>query len=183
MSWINKHKRTWRTAVFILLLVSIIGPWTFDRIHVPAKYACEPPNVRLEGDFCGVPLVGLWIFAAIIGNFFSIGARLFTKADAVSLSRELLLTISYTFLLLPFFTTLLLIFSKERRARFQWASWGLAIGVALLFLTLSGFLGGLKLWGILLYVLVAVVALLLELFTIRADRQSSEKAQLDIGSP
>ncbi len=66
MSWINKHKRVWRVAILVLLLVAIMGPWTFDRINVPSEYPC---SVRLEGDFCGTPMSGIWIFSWIIGGY------------------------------------------------------------------------------------------------------------------
>lgn len=40
-----------RVVILLSLLVAIMGPWTFDRIHVPAQYTCSTPFVRLEGDF------------------------------------------------------------------------------------------------------------------------------------
>jgi hypothetical protein len=176
MGWINQHKRTWRTAVLILLFISLFGPWSFEKINVPAEYACSPPNFRLEGDFCGVPLAGLLVFTAIIVNFFSIAARLVTGAISLAnISRELLFTILYLFLVLPFITTLLLVLGKNRRFRFQSVGWGLAVGIAFLFLTLSNFyIYPLKVWGIWLYILVSAASLILELTLFRSVRKSSE---------
>ena len=176
MAWIIEHKRGWRTAVIILLFISLIGPWTFEQINVPAKYTCSPPSFRLEGDFCGVPLAGLRIFTAIIGNFFSIAARLVTGAISLAnLSRELLFTVLYLFLLLPFISTLLLALGKNRRFRFQSVGWIFAVGIAFLFLTLSNsFIYPLKVWGIWLYILVGAASLILELTVFRSVRKSSE---------
>jgi hypothetical protein len=80
MSWINKHKRVWRVAILVLLLVAIMGPWTFDRINVPSEYPCSTPNIRLEGDFCGTPMSGIWIFSWMVGGFINAGVGLVTSA-------------------------------------------------------------------------------------------------------
>ena len=66
MLWLDKNKRIWRTAILIMLLVALIGPWTFERINVPAKYPCTSPFIRLEGDFCGEPMSGIWILSLMI---------------------------------------------------------------------------------------------------------------------
>jgi hypothetical protein len=55
---INKHRKITRVAILILFITSMLGPWMFDLINVPAEYACSKPNVRLYGDFCGMPVPG-----------------------------------------------------------------------------------------------------------------------------
>jgi hypothetical protein len=172
--WVNDHKRIWRKAVFILLLISFIGPWIFDRINVPAEYACSP-SIRLEGDFCGTPLSGLWIFPMIIGNFFGIIARLVT--DPLSFSntpRQLIVSILYLFLILPFFTTLLLILGKSRRWHSHILGLGLALVAALIFWNLTHFSTPhhLRLWGFWLYLGVITIALLMELVIFRTDKNA-----------
>ena len=171
MIWLNKHKRGWRTAVLILVLISLIGPWVFEQIHVPAEYACSPPNLRLEGDFCGTPLTGIWVFTAVISNLFSLVGRLFTGAIALtSLFWGLLFTILSFLPVLPFFTTLLLVLGKDQYFQFQRVGWGLTVGVALLYasmIILSLSINPLKLWGLLLFIVVAAIALILELFAFR----------------
>ncbi|WP_420642934.1 hypothetical protein [Candidatus Leptofilum sp.] len=170
MLWLNKHKRIWRIIILALFLIALIGPWVFEQIHVPAEYHCSPPNFRLEGDFCGTPLSGIWIFTAIIGNFFRAAARLFTGTlTLVNFSRELLFSVLYLFLVLPFLTTLLLILRKNQRFWFQRIRWSLAVGIALLYLVLSHFfMYPLKLWGLSLYIVVATAALILELIVFRS---------------
>ena len=66
MLWIDKNKRIWRTAILIMLLVSMIGPWSFELINVPSKYPCSSPFIRLEGDFCGEPILGIRILSFMI---------------------------------------------------------------------------------------------------------------------
>jgi hypothetical protein len=60
LSWLNERRRIWRVIALAALLLAILGPWAFDRTNVPAEYPCTRPHIRLEGDFCGLPLSGLW---------------------------------------------------------------------------------------------------------------------------
>ena len=68
--WFVNYKNILRGAILLLLIISLLGPWTFDQINVPAQYPCTPPIVRLYGDFCGVPLSGIQVFGLYIGGFF-----------------------------------------------------------------------------------------------------------------
>lgn len=171
MSWINEHQRGWRTGLLLLAAVALAGPWLVDTIHVPAEFACSPPNVRLEGDFCGTPLPGIMIFMTLIGGFAELSRavalnelpralQVFPVLAAVALS------------LLPLFTTLILIISHGRRFRLQVAVWGAAaISSPFLALTILS-RPHLALWGIWLYVGLAVGALVLEMSAFVADKQS-----------
>jgi hypothetical protein len=60
VSWLNEGKRIWRVITLAVLLLAILGPWAFDRTNVPAEFPCTGPHIRLEGDFCGIPMSGLW---------------------------------------------------------------------------------------------------------------------------
>jgi hypothetical protein len=177
MSWINKHKRVWRVAILVLLLVAIMGPWTFDRIHVPSEYPCSAPNIRLEGDFCGTPMSGIWIFSWIIGGFINTGVGLVTGATVFAdrggeFLREFLFIMVLLLLVLPFFSTLLLILRGDRRRRqmFHVAAWDLAAGAGLLGTSSFSRLHW-ALWGIWLYIGLAVSALILEVLTLAAERR------------
>jgi hypothetical protein len=158
----------WRTAALILFVVALAGPWPFDEIHVPAEFECSPPNVRLQGDFCGTPLPGRAVFTWVLGGFFSMLGR-----GAVSPGTPFpsLLAVSFVLLLvLPFVTTLLLIIGNGRRSRLQVPVWGLATIVAL-FYALARYSGLYPaFWGIWLYVWLAAGALTLELLVIVASR-------------
>jgi hypothetical protein len=43
MSWLTDHKPIWRTALLVLLFVSIFGPWSFDLIAGPVQYGATHP--------------------------------------------------------------------------------------------------------------------------------------------
>ena len=54
MSTILKNIRTWRALTLILLLIAMLGPWTYERVYVPPP--CTAPNVQVEAfrsQFCG----------------------------------------------------------------------------------------------------------------------------------
>jgi hypothetical protein len=176
MSWINKHLRVWRVAILVLLLVAIMGPWTFDRTHVPAEYPCAP-HVRLEGDFCGTPLSGIWVFSWMVGGLINLGVRLATGATAFTDgARELLFSLLLLLLVAPFFSTLPLILGGDRRRwrMFHVVAWGLAVGIGLLL----GLSGSSRLfwvlWGIWLYIGLAGSALILEVLVLVAGRRPDQ---------
>lgn len=66
MSTITKHKGMWRAAAVVFFAVAMVGPWAYDMIHVPAQYSCDGPNIRLQGDFCGLPLSLLWALGTTV---------------------------------------------------------------------------------------------------------------------
>jgi hypothetical protein len=166
MSWINHYKRAWRAIALALILAAMAGPWVFDRVHVPAQYPCDPPFVRLEGDFCGYPLSGMFAFSQIIGGLIQLIADLATGVTTFSeRGRELrgivLVTISLVLFVLPFFSTLRLIVSRDsqRRSLFHVIAWGVATALALLVTALDFHWAA---WGKLLYTGLAISALTLE---------------------
>jgi hypothetical protein len=187
MSWINEHKRVWRVAILVLLLVAIMGPWTFDRINVPAEYPCSAPDIRLEGDFCGMPISGIWIFSWMIGGFIIMGVELVTGATGFADSggeflRAFLFIMVLLLLLLPIFSTLFLIVRGDRRRRqvFNAAAWGLAASIGLLIgITIYQKLFW-RLWGIWLYIGLAVSALILEVLTLVAGTRPARDNDLAI---
>lgn len=171
VSWINEHKNGWRAAVLIVLAVAVMGPWTFDRIHVPAEYPC---SFRLEGDFCGLPMSGIWLLLWMVYGFVRSSAGLVTGAMGFAESARLFLVSLLLFLrVLPFFSTLLLILRGDRRRQqvFNIVAWGLAAGIGLLIGLFSYPKLFWVLWGIWLYVGLAASALAVELLAIRPNRE------------
>ena len=148
MLWINEHKNVWRVAVLVLLLVAIMGPWGFgDLINVPSEFPCSTPYIRLEGDFCARPLRGITAFSYMAGAF------IFP-------------------LVLPFFSTLLLILRGDHPAR-QLANivaLGLAAGIGLLIGPRLFWMS----WGIWLYVGTAACALILEVLALTAGNRARQ---------
>ena len=131
---ITQNISIFRTGALILFVVALLGPWTFDVINVPAEYECSAPFIRLNGDFCGTVMSGLWVGGLSILP------------------------------LIPFFTTLLLLWKKDAR-RFRTThliAWVLALILAVVI-----FIGQtndpiIRLWGLWLYILLAVGAILIE---------------------
>lgn len=169
MLWIDKNKRIWRTAILIMLLVSMIGPWSFDLINVPSKYPCSSPFIRLEGDFCGEPILGIRILSFMIFGMVSSSMGLASGGILfIDWARQFLFS-SFLFLLIfPIITTILLIMGKESRSlrTIHMIAWGMAFGLAFL-LGLSNFSRHLwGLWGILLFIGLTVSILTLELLNL-----------------
>ena len=61
MSFMTENKVLWRILILALFIISMLGPWAFDLLNVPAQYPCGKPSVRLYGDFCGSPISGFGV--------------------------------------------------------------------------------------------------------------------------
>jgi hypothetical protein len=164
MATLIEKKRTWRAAALILLVIAILGPWAYERLHVPAQYDCAGPSVRLEGDFCGLPfslLKGLaMLFVSLLGIL----------SGDIAISRDpLILTLALMplVLIMPMFTNLYLLWRNQqvRWQVFNVTAWGLAAITAGVFLSLSGLRLAAPPWGVLLYIVVALSVLALELLS------------------
>ena len=144
-----------RVIFLALLSLALIGPWMFDRINVPAEYTCHPPNVRLYGDFCGVPLSGIqllyFIFSGLIfaSKGFASGSIGFTEW-----LRQIAFSLPGILILLPIFSTLNIILRRAQRLQqiFNLAAWVMALGIGTL-IGLSGYPSLFwALWGVWLYI-------------------------------
>ena len=146
MPWINENRNFIRSLILILFVATLIGPWMFDQINVPAEYACDKPFIRLEGDFCGSPLSGFQFFSL----FILVGLSLL--------------------LLIPFFTTLLVIWKKDSRRlqTINLSMWSLALILALLLFVLQLQDKVFYLWGLWLYIMLAICTLIVEMIVRKA---------------
>jgi hypothetical protein len=177
-----EYKQTWRLAGMLLLLFALAGPWTHEVIHVPAEHSCNAPYVRLEGDFCGQPVLGLQIVFWLVFGFISNLAGLLT--GAVSLAgreREFLFMLLPVLVVLPLLITPFAIWKgdSERSNAFLLAAWGLATipGVLWFVISLSTTLHP-ALWGAWVYIALTPIVLILELLALivaRKEKQSYEK--------
>ena len=169
MVFLIRYKNVWRLLLLLLLFVALSGPWTLDLINVPAEYPCSAPFIRLEGDFCGLPLSGWRVIFWIAGGTFDVIVGQITGAAAINyfgsvLWVDLLYSLVLFLFVLPFFATLFITLRGYRRGRqiFLMASWGLALGAAIL----MGIAGYPRLfwvvWGVWLYIGLAASALILE---------------------
>jgi hypothetical protein len=176
MSWIHQHRQELRAIILALLSLALIGPWMFDRIHVPAEYTCHRPNVRLYGDFCGVPLSGLRLLSIMVGGLMSTSKGLVTGSMRFSdWGREFVFSLLGLLILLPIFSTLLLVLRRDHRRLqvFNLTAWGLALGLCLLMgLSNYPYLFW-ALWGIWLYIALAASTLIIELFILFTGRCTS----------
>lgn len=164
MSLINENKNMVRTILLVIFIVSLLGPWGYDVIHVPAEYPCDLPNVRLYGDFCGIPIPwfgGVMLFA---GDFFRILRELLTGAFT-GRGRELLGWVLLILPSLPMVSTFFLLRHKDsaRLQTFHLLAWGLGCAFSLYVLFLQPDISVFRLWGPWLFVGVAVSAFVLEL--------------------
>jgi hypothetical protein len=174
MSWIDKHKNVWRGVILVGVLVAVVGPWTFDHVWVPSEHRCCAPWLRLNDNFCGIPLPGTWLFCFMAIGFISASARLVAGGgDAVKQARELLIGIVLFLLVLPVLSTLLSVLSGDHRRRqvLNVAAWVLAAGMGLLIGVSSHPRLFWVLWGLWLYIGLAASALILEALTLAAGRR------------
>jgi len=165
----SSSKRTWRSGLVFLLLLAVAGPWTYDKINVPAEYACA---VRLYGDYCGVPLSGFEIFSMMAGGLGAVGLRLVTgETPFLKTLREFLFALGLLLLFLPFLSNLILTLRGDqgRFRRFHVAVLILALCLLLaaVLFGMPAFFGPIQAsWGILLYTGLLSIALVFELLNL-----------------
>ena len=172
MSWINEYRRVWGVVILALLLLASMGPWAFDRIHVPAQYPCSAPFVRLKGDFCGLPLSGMWILSVLPGELISLAVGTLTGSIAFTdLGRTFLGILFMFFALLHVISALLWIFPGhyQRQLKFHLAAWGLAAVFIMRLLPVTFEYRPGQLWGLWLYIALvsSVLILAVVVFAIR----------------
>ena len=172
MSWIFEHRRAWRVTVLVLGSATFIGPWLYDMLWVPAEYTCSPPTVRLDGNFCGLPMSGLGVFRWLIPEFAYAGkAFLSGEMTLIDWTKDCVLGLFLSLPLLPLLSTLLLILFGDRRRRqvFGVVVWSLAAVLGLL-IGLSSYPRLFwVLWGVWLYTVLAVTALVLEALALKGQ--------------
>jgi hypothetical protein len=165
-----------RVIVLVLFIVSLFGTWAFDELNVPAEYACDPPSFRLEGDFCGYPMLGFQSFSWLTIGFFDLLFAIMTGAfngRFLELQSGLLIL-----LLVPILTTSLLIWKKGSRRiqTINLVAWILAcVPVMMYILSMEDRLL-IQLWGFWLYVMLAISALTVEILSRKNDGQRSDAA-------
>ena len=163
--------------MLVLLLVAIMGPWTYTLDGVPPPEWCHAPLFLLGNGHCAGLVSGATIITFWNGAFFNINVGLVTGVTAFpERAREFLginLFMMLLFLLiLPFFTTLLLTWRRDsKRLRiFHLTAWGLAAILSWLLVASQPILRSGRFWGIWLYIGVTASALTLEVFALVSGR-------------
>lgn len=186
--WLYEHRNLWRVAIFMLSLVAIMGPWWYDLIFVPSKYTCTSPVIRLKDDYCGMPVSGVWIFISFASQFIILVVEMIKGAtdisDSVHALRNIFLYILLLLILvLPLFSTWLLILRGDRNHQqtFHILAWGFSAGVGVFWvIEISRFHWSWALWGLWLYIGLAVVALVLEILMLGLGRRAENEHQKEL---
>jgi hypothetical protein len=169
MKWAGDNRVFIRITTLVLFTLSMLGPWMFERINVPAEYDCGKPYIRLESDFCGYPMPGFQVLPWFSVSFMEILVQM-SRGTFTGRARELLIGLAIL-PLLPFFSTLLLMWKKDsRRLRtINLVAWSLALIPPLTIFILEINRQIVQLWGLWLYILVAVGAVIIEILLMKTD--------------
>jgi hypothetical protein len=177
MSRLNEYRRVWRVAVLVLLLVAITGPWTFEVVWVPSEppfSPCSAPYIRLDDDFCGAPQSGVKLLRWMGEGFVYASEQLATGGtDFIEWTRGLVVGLLLFLIVLPLFSTLLLILRGDGKGRrvFSIAACGIATGIGLLIGISSYPRQFVVLWGVWLYTGLATGTLILEVLALVKGRK------------
>jgi len=150
--------------------MSLMGPWMFELINVPAEYSCDKPFILLHGDFCGEPMSGFQFFSWFAGGFIVIVVELLRGIFTGS-AREFIAALSLL-PLLPFFSTLLLIWKKDSHQlqTINLIAWGSACILTLIIFIFQLRDQPIRLWGLWFFLGLAATVLILEVFTLPTRR-------------
>ena len=187
MAWIIHHKSWVRIAVFGLLVVAILGPWGYAHDGVPPAEWCHPPFLLLENGSCvGRESGAFFLLISIIG--FPAGILQFLSGELVlsNLGRYFMFTFFFLGLFfLPFISTLLRVRSGSnmRRRTFHIIAWGLAAALGVLIAVSVEVFHPTHLWGIWLYILLAVGLLAFELLSAHRENIPYREANHDLDHP
>lgn len=180
MSFNSRNTPLLRWLILALLVVAVLGPWMMDMINVPAQYSCDKPFVRLYGDFCGYPMSGFGAIAWITSGFLYTLNELI-RGNIATVFPNLIALIFVCIIVFPFLSTILLT-SKKTSRRFQIINlsvWGVACLASLIIFALQSqseqfiqyfFL----LWGLPLYIFVAIGAVVLEALVFTSSTRASQ---------
>ncbi len=174
------HINGWQLLIFALVIVAIIGPWWYDLINVPAQYPCSH---RLYGDYCGIPMSGIWIFVILISRIFELTLGIFNGNTVSSNTGNALLEIFLVVLIiislgLPLVSQWLLIVRGDRLRRqwFQIIAWSLSAGAGLWFFVtnLISYRWPWELWGLWLYIGLAVCVMIFEILKLAQGKRQAK---------
>jgi hypothetical protein len=166
MQHIAKNQLDWRIMIWLLLLISIFGPWVFDSVYVPAENPC---SIRLRENFCGKPVIGLWLIAIGLDFFFFFIQELVKgTAGSHNLAHNIVICFMSILLVLPILNTLLMTVFGSRR--FMLVFHLVACSAAAVAGLIIGFSAHYNrfwlLWGVWLYVAALAGALILEVIVL-----------------
>jgi hypothetical protein len=179
VSSFHHNKLYWRITFLLLCGIALVGPWWFDST---ARLGGDClPGFPLDRDWCASPRAGLWLVLGAFGSFFALfqadSGLLTASMDFVTLLRGLLGGLLFLLPLLPFPVTFVIMMLQEDDGRHgqlvQVVIWGVAaIGAGLLGQQLATLGPRWALWGLWLYISLALAMLLLESSALWRSRQT-----------
>jgi hypothetical protein len=165
MPWIEENKQKLRMVILILMVLAFLGPWVIgDLINVPAQYSCYP-YIRLEGDFCGMPITGIQIPFQILVGILSLSTGPVTgTTDFAGWWRVFLISLLCIALFIHLINAICLTQrgDRPRLHKFHLRITGLVLILALILGILNYLRVSYALWGIWLYIGCLISILILE---------------------
>ncbi len=160
MTPLIKNPTLWRTVTAILLFIALLGPWIYEGVYMPPDAPCTWPNSQPQDHpYCGLAIPGileLIMTIPLVGSLFVDSAN---RAQwAVDATLHLLLLVSILF------PALLLLTRHNHHPLLFILAWSLAATAAIAFLARGYHRPYAPPWGNLLFLAVAFVALILEIF-------------------
>ena len=164
--------QAWRKIIMVLMIVALSGPWAFERLNIPEPNRCDS-GFRMDEEFCGVEISGLFYFIMLFGNIFASGFQLvFGEAKLL----EFVVSIIFVwFVLAPPISMLLLTASKEKpvdggeKVHIGILSFAIVLGLVGIMLSRTPVIG--ELWGIWFYMLLLASEWVLEMLMLGHGRR------------
>jgi CDP-diglyceride synthetase len=167
-----------RPIAFGLLVLALSGPWYYDEINVPAEFVCQKPNIRLYGDFCGLPITGLGILAGLGSEVIALAERIPSgAAEGGHVAGLLLYAASVILVMLAPIASFMWRSTERGRYSFwlQVTIFAIAILVAATMLT-QQVLSPIQLWGVWLYAALLLLVLVEETAAMLAKKRNQPAA-------
>ncbi len=177
MAWIAAHKNLGRGIVLVLLVVALIGPWVYEVLitDAPLGGPCGGSLTLLKSGRCAIRLSGAQVIALLGQGFVDMSLEVLSgTTDLFDRAGEFFFMLNAWFLVLPLFSTLLLLIADDRQRlqSFGVLVWGLAVAPCLLLVLGDPSLRSVHFWGIWLFIGLAVTALAIEISALLARSTS-----------
>jgi hypothetical protein len=173
MHWFNRNQNVWRVTILLILVISILGPWTHTSDGVPPPAWCRAPHILLETSRCARLMPGIEIITfggrALLSILVGLGSG---QLAGLNLVRELSFTLLISSLVLPLIVLPLQVrFGGNRYLQIgALAAWGLAAVIGLFIGATGGIIPPGQNWGLWLFISAAAGALTLEATLFRAEK-------------
>jgi hypothetical protein len=150
--------------------MAIFGPWFFDTVPVPLSRPCSPPNVRVDGAFCGWP-VSISLFYP---ELFKTMTELITGSVSFDSLQQWIILFALTLLLFPFMSIAILIIRGEHRSllTIHRAVLGISASISVWIAWTIHSKASWVLWGLWLYLWLTIGMFILEILFASKTKQA-----------